>query len=268
LAPTILAQGPSQGPSRWRSAHVALHAFAMAPVAAPRRSTALARVGALAAGLGLLAAGTSFVAGGVAPKALRGHVAALAAAEKDDAPKDSGASSALVAVTEDTKITAASVLGGVAGLLVGGVWIGAALFAATAFVARQDNDASKALKGTAGGALEALNFGSYLNDRYDVTGKVGGAITDAVEKTDSKDAKNLLATVKQTASDADKELNLKSTAGSFVTSASDLAAQVVGKATELNEKYQITDQIGSKISQQVSKVSSGSKSSGPAQAQQ
>jgi len=234
----------------------------MAPVAAPRRSTALARVGALAAGAGLLAAGTSFVAGGVAPKALRGHVAVFA--EKDDAPKES---TALVAITEDNKVTAASVIGGVAGLLVGGVWVGAALFAATAFLARQDNDASKALKGTAGGALEALNFGSYLNERYEVTGKVGGAISDAVEKTDSKDAKNILATVKKTVADADKELNFKSTVGSLATSASDFAAQAVGKASELNEKYQITDQIGSKINEQVSKASSGSKSSAPAKAQ-
>eukprot|EP00913_Durusdinium_trenchii_P008648 g8122.t1 len=56
-----------------------------------------------------------------------------------EAASSSGSSSvALVKVTKENSIATAGVLGGVAGLLLGGFWIGAAGFVATSYLAKKD----------------------------------------------------------------------------------------------------------------------------------
>merc|ERR1711948_157574 len=148
----------------------------------------------------------------------------------------------------------ASVLGGLAGLLVGGVWVGAGLFTAGAYFARKDDDVSKALKGVAAGGMEALNFVSYLNDKYTVTDKFGSAISDAIDSAKSSSnsesteaISGFLGGVVGTVKEADKDIDFKGTFGTLAMSASDLANQAVEKAVEVNEKYKLVDQIKEKI---------------------
>merc|ERR1711920_385696 len=136
-------------------------------------------------------------------------------------------------------------MGGVAGLLFGGVWIGAAVFAAASYVVRQeDNDVAKALKGVSGSALQVLNFGSYINDKYEVTGKVGGAIKGAVGEEGAKTIDSVVESVKS----ADKDIGIKDSLGKIATSAGDIANQAVEKAIETNKEYKLTDQIVEKVS--------------------
>mmetsp|Transcript_55223 Transcript_55223/g.142229 ORF Transcript_55223/g.142229 Transcript_55223/m.142229 type:complete len:252 (-) Transcript_55223:153-908(-) len=168
---------------------------------------------------------------------------------------------ALVKVTEENSMTTASVLGGLAGLLVGGVWVGGALFAASSYLARKkDNDVAAALKGVASGSLEALNFSAYVNDKYTVTGKVGDAISKALEKQKAEggDAVDSITKFTDAVSEAfvslDKDVGIKDTLGSLATSASELAAQAVDKAIELNDQYKITDQIKEKIEESTKKA--------------
>jgi len=234
--------------------------------AGPRRLLAAA---AAAAGACLATRGGGAFAGGVAPRALRRRVAV--SAESDGS--SSSSSVALVKVTEENKMTTASVVGGVAGLLVGGVWVGGALFAATSYLSRkEDDDVSKALKGIASGSLEVLNFGAYLNDKYAVTDRLGTALTDALESTktatssastatttaaasqESASPAQFLSTISKTIEEADKEIGFKETLGTLATSASELAFQAVDKAVELNDKYKVTEQIKDKIQESASSV--------------
>lgn len=191
-----------------------------------------------------------------------------AAATPAPAPAPSPSPSvALVKVTEENKVATASVLGGLAGLLLGGVWVGAGLFAAGAYVSRrEDSDASKALKGIASGSLEVVNFGAYLNDKFAVTDKLGSAISEAVGSAkassgSSSESLDSVTGVFQGAVDAfkaaDEDIDFKTTLGTLVTSASDLASQAVEKVVEVNDTYKITDQIKEKIDE----ASSGTKSS-------
>jgi len=183
-----------------------------------------------------------------------------------------GESVALVKVTEENKVTTASVLGGLAGLLVGGVWVGAGLFAAGAYLARKggegDDDVSKALKGVAAGSIEALNFGAYLNDKYTVTDRLGGAISDAIgsaKKSSSGEtaaaASGFVDGVVDTIKAADREVDFKTTFGTLAASASDLAYQAVDKAVELNGQYKISDQIAEKLSETASNAQAQASSS-------
>jgi len=141
-------------------------------------------------------------------------------------------------------MTTASVLGGVLGLLLGGVWVGAATFAASSYLSRrEDDDFSKALKGVAAGGLEVLNFGGYVNEKYAVTGQIGSAIENAL----GDDAKKSLRNVVESVEAVDKDVGFKETFGSLCTNASELATKAVTKAVEVNEEYKISEQIVDKV---------------------
>mmetsp|Transcript_31817 Transcript_31817/g.72396 ORF Transcript_31817/g.72396 Transcript_31817/m.72396 type:complete len:220 (-) Transcript_31817:100-759(-) len=204
------------------------------PRGASRRSGRLLCLLALAVVGMLLAPAGGFVSGVRASSPAPARV--LLRAEENTASEET----ALVKVSEDSKIAAASLLGGIAGLLVGGVWIGAALFAATSYIVRQeDNDVAKALKGVAASGLEAVNFGAYMNDKYEVTGKVGGAIKGAVGEENTKVIDQVVDQV--------KAVEIKDTVGKLATGASDAANKAVTKAIDVNKEYKITDQIAEKV---------------------
>mmetsp|Transcript_148871 Transcript_148871/g.387114 ORF Transcript_148871/g.387114 Transcript_148871/m.387114 type:complete len:249 (-) Transcript_148871:146-892(-) len=202
------------------------------------------------------AAASAFVSGSLLVGRRGGGAGVARHAEGAGAPSPSP-SVALVKVTEESKVTTASLLGGLAGLLVGGVWVGAGLFAAGSYLARkEDSDLSKALKGVASGGLEVLNFGAYLNDKYAVTDKLGSAISEAVDSAteasgSSKDSADSASGFFKGLADAvraaDEDIDFKGTFGTLTTSASDLANQAVEKAVQVNEQYKITDQIKEKI---------------------
>jgi len=162
----------------------------------------------------------------------------------EDTASSSGSSVSIVKMTEENKMTTASVLGGVLGLLLGGVWVGAATFAASSYLSRrEDDDFSKALKGVAAGGLEVLNFGGYVNEKYAVTGQIGSAIENAL----GDDAKKSLRNVVESVEAVDKDVGFKETFGSLCTNASELATKAVTKAVEVNEEYKISEQIVDKV---------------------
>lgn len=162
---------------------------------------------------------------------------------EEAASSSEGESTAIVQMTEENKVTTAGVLGGLIGLALGGVWVGAGLFVATSYLARRDDDISDALKGVAASGLSVLNYGSYLNGKYTVTDKVGESLENAVGKENLKVVDGLVDTVKA----ADKEVKFKDTLGSAVTTASSLAKDAVDKVVDVNKEYKITDQVASKI---------------------
>eukprot|EP00418_Pyrodinium_bahamense_P078136 CAMPEP_0179055932 /NCGR_PEP_ID=MMETSP0796-20121207/23553_1 /TAXON_ID=73915 /ORGANISM="Pyrodinium bahamense, Strain pbaha01" /LENGTH=248 /DNA_ID=CAMNT_0020752595 /DNA_START=20 /DNA_END=766 /DNA_ORIENTATION=- len=214
---------------------------------------------ALLAGAAALACAAPAFAGPGTGATMQGRAAARAAEGEPaptPAPAPAGSSTALVKVTEENKMTTASLLGGLAGLLVGGVWVGGAAFAAASYLARKedDDDVSKALKGVASGGLEVLNFGAQVNDKYMVTDKLGNAISSALESAKSGESKEAVSSVtgffegiSSTIASVDRDIGIKDTLGQLTTNASELAFQAVDKAVELNREYKVTDQIAAKI---------------------
>ena len=182
---------------------------------------------------------------GVAPRSNFREVARTAEGE-------SSSSVALVKVTEENTLTTAGVLAGTAGLLVGGIWVGGALFAVSSYIARRpDDDLAKALKGVSTGSLEAINFLHTLDKKYSVTDKLGSAITDAIEKAktspDTKEVAGVVNTVGDAITNFDKDVGIKDSLGSILTAGGDLANKAVEKLVELNDQYKVTDQIKAKI---------------------
>lgn len=166
--------------------------------------------------------------------------------------------SALVVVNEENAMTAASVLGGLAGLWLGGAIVGVGAFIVTSYITRvqKDSDVAAALTGVSTTALEAINSVANLNSKYEVTGKVGGAFSSALEeaktKPEQKEIANAVSNALKSASDVVADVDVKETLGGLTTEASKLAGSATdtatSKASELNEKYKVTDQIQATVS--------------------
>eukprot|EP00418_Pyrodinium_bahamense_P069118 CAMPEP_0179086266 /NCGR_PEP_ID=MMETSP0796-20121207/39120_1 /TAXON_ID=73915 /ORGANISM="Pyrodinium bahamense, Strain pbaha01" /LENGTH=246 /DNA_ID=CAMNT_0020783729 /DNA_START=66 /DNA_END=806 /DNA_ORIENTATION=- len=242
-------------PASARSACPAAHG------ARSRRGGCLAYIAVLAAGLGVVSALAQLrplpagaFAVGAAVRAPAHRTSPALCAEPEEAP------ASLVKITEESKITTVSILGGLVGLLVGGFWVGAASFVASSYFARRDDDVADALKGIASGGLEALNFGSNINEKYQVTDKVGDAVSGAVESAkknaDTREAisslEGVVGNVTGAVESVDRDIGIRDTLGSLVTSASEAANKGVEKVVELNDEYKVTDQLSQKI-QEVSK---------------
>mmetsp|Transcript_100278 Transcript_100278/g.272655 ORF Transcript_100278/g.272655 Transcript_100278/m.272655 type:complete len:231 (+) Transcript_100278:89-781(+) len=223
---------------------------------APRRSPAPVRLAALVAGGLLLRAAlapTCFV-GGAATSARRGGLAP----QRAEAEKPEAAAEEFVAINEDNTAAMASLIGGITGVLVGGPVLGVLLFVGFAFLVRQgaDNDAATALKGVAAKGLETLNFIGGVDQKYEVTRKVGKSVGEQVDKVkaSSPEAAEIIDKVGGAIEKVDKEVNIKSSLSNVVTSGSSLAKDIVDKAIETNEKYGISDKIKGTIGDAVSKV--------------
>lgn len=197
---------------------------------------------AAAAGLALLLCSGVQAFVGAAPRAAVRGVARAA----------EGESVALIKVTEENKVTTAGVLGGTAGLLLGGMWIAVPFFAVSSYVARRpDDDLAIALRGIANASLETLNFFHTLDKKYSVTDSLGNSLAEAVEEgkknPDTKEAYGFLGTVGEAIQTFDKDVGIKNTLGSLVTAAGDLSNRIVEKLIEVNDQYKITDQLKAKL---------------------
>lgn len=177
---------------------------------------------------------------------------------------DSGSSVSLVKISDDTVKTNASVLGGLAGLWVGGIWGSAIVFLLTSYVARNlddekgdatGRDVSKGVQGVSQASLEALNAAGYVNDKYQLTEKASNLLGGVVDKLrDNPSAKDVVEQIEGLAknagkvyTDLDDEIGLKDTAGSILTSLSELAELGINKVQDLNKEYKVTDTIGDKV---------------------
>lgn len=58
-----------------------------------------------------------------------------------------------------------------AGFFVGGPFLAAALAVAANYGSKQENDAGQAVRGISANAIEAFNFLTTLNSKYDVSGE-------------------------------------------------------------------------------------------------
>lgn len=197
---------------------------------------------------------TAFVVGGVSQLGcsrvpLRAEGTSASESEKKEkAP--------LVRLTDENVQNTASLLGGVVGLLVGGIWVGAALFAATTYFSRRpEDDISKAINGVARTGLEAINGAGDLNAEYQVTDQVGsslsGAVQSAKENPSTKDAAEAVTGAIDTAVDSftkfEKEVDVKGSASNLLNSVTSVTYDAVDKVAELDKEYKVTDAVGKKL---------------------
>merc|ERR1712087_157591 len=91
----------------------------------------------------------------------------------------------LVAIKEETVEFTAGIIGGVAGLVVGGPLLGAIGAAAANYVSKSDNEAGEVVGAVSKTALEVYNYLATLDSKYEVLGSAQASLENALDKLKS-----------------------------------------------------------------------------------
>eukprot|EP00929_Paragymnodinium_shiwhaense_P021445 TRINITY_DN13987_c0_g1_i1.p1 TRINITY_DN13987_c0_g1~~TRINITY_DN13987_c0_g1_i1.p1 ORF type:complete len:352 (+),score=93.51 TRINITY_DN13987_c0_g1_i1:80-1135(+) len=167
---------------------------------------------------------------------------------KGNLARDASASStALVRVTEENSMVAASIVPGMVGWFVGGVWLGGAAFMASSYFSRQKDgdysDIGQGLRSIGEGALTTVNTGADLADEYEVGNKVGdafsGMLTDMRTSGNKQIADGLDAAVGGVSSAIEKfdeAVSVKAFVGTVLTTTSEIANQAMQTLASIIEE--------------------------------
>jgi len=179
----------------------------------------------------------------------------------DESSADTGGK--LVAIKEETVEFTAGLIGGVAGLVIGGPVLGAIGAAAANYIAKSENEAGEIVGAVSTSALEVYNYLATLDGKYEVLSSAQGSLQNALNKLKSQDqidpaaiekVENALASTTAKIAEVNDEYDLVGSGMTALGVVGDLVEKTVKKIGELNEEYQLTDKANSALSSAVDKA--------------
>lgn len=179
------------------------------------------------------------------------------------APAAAPATVALVPIKEETVEFTAGIIGGAAGLIVGGPLVGAIGAAAANYVSKMDGDAGDVVGAVSKTTIQVYNYLLNLDSKYEVLKKSQGALEDALTKLKSQDSvdpeavakvESALASTKSKISEINDEYDIVGAGMTALGVVGDLVEKTVKKVGELNEEYKLTNKAQEALSTAVSKA--------------
>lgn len=167
--------------------------------------------------------------------------------------------SEMVVVNNENTQFSAGIVGGIAGFIVGGPFLAAILAVAANYGSKQENEAGDAVRAVGKNAIEAFNFWTNLNAKYDVTGKAATSLDTAVDKLkDSSGSTEAIDKAKQTIKDISSQAGKLSTeydipakAKQALGVAGELADTAIVKGVELEKEYKLTEKVTDSIKKSI-----------------
>jgi chromosome segregation ATPase len=170
---------------------------------------------------------------------------------------------ALVPIKEETVEFTAGLLGGVAGLLIGGPFLGCVLAAVTNYASKSEGDVGEVVQSISKAGLQIFNYLANLNNKYEVLDKAQGSLEQSLEKLKNQDTvdKETVSKVEKALAgtkDKLKEINDEyDVVGGSLTALGvlgELVEKAVDKAKEVNSEYKLTDKALTSAKQAVEKA--------------
>jgi len=183
--------------------------------------------------------------------------------EAEEAP-----SSALVPIKEETIEFTAGLIGGAAGLVIGGPVVAAIGAAAANYVSKSDNEAGDVVGTVSKSAIEVYNYLLNLDSKYEVLKKAQGSLEGALDKLKSQDSvdpeavekvEKALASTKAKITEVNDEYDLVGAGMTALGVVGDLVEKTVKKVSELNEEYSLTSKAKDALDGAVSKAKEAQK---------
>jgi len=169
----------------------------------------------------------------------------------------------IVAIKEETVEFTAGIIGGVAGLVVGGPVLGAVGAAAANYVSKGENEVGEIVGTVSKTALEAYNYLATLDNKYEVLASAQSSLEGALDKLKSQEkvdaaaiekVESALASTKAKIEEVNDEYDLVGSGITALGVVGDLVEKTVKKVGELNEEYQLTDKAKAALSSAVDKA--------------
>ncbi|CAJ1966781.1 unnamed protein product [Cylindrotheca closterium] len=182
--------------------------------------------------------------------------------------EEAAPSSSLVPIKEETIEFTAGLIGGAAGLIIGGPVIAAIGAAAANYVSKSDNEAGDIVGTVSKGAIEVYNYLLNLDTKYEVLKKAQGSLEGALEKLKSQESvdpeaiqkvEKALASTKAKITEVNDEYDLVGAGMTALGVAGDLIEKTVKKVSELNEEYSLTSKAKDALDGAVSKAKDAQK---------
>jgi hypothetical protein len=177
------------------------------------------------------------------------------------APKSSGGK--LVPIKEETVEFTAGILGGLAGLALGGPVLGAIGAAAANYVAKTDGDVAEVVSAVSKTSIEVFNYLTKLDEKYEILNKAKASLEQAADKLKStgnvdpaalEKVENALATTTSKIGEINEEYDLVGAGVTALGVIGDLVEKTVAKAGELNEEYDLTSKAKEALAKGVDKA--------------
>ena len=171
----------------------------------------------------------------------------------------------LVPIKEETVEFTAGLIGGVAGLAIGGPVLGLIAAGAANYVSKTGGDTAEVVNSVSKSSIEVLNYLIKLDNKYEILEKAKNSLEEAADKlkkNPSVDPEALekvekaLAATKNKIEEVNDEYDLVGAANTALGVVGDLVEKAVKKVGELNEEYQLTDKAQAALSQAVEKARS------------
>lgn len=173
----------------------------------------------------------------------------------------------LVPVKEETVEFTAGLLGGVAGLLVGGPLFGAIAAAAANYVSKKEGDAPTAVQAVSKSSIEIFNYLANLDKKYEVLEKTKTSLQESIDKLKANGqvdpeiiskAENTLKNTNEKIKELNDEYDLVGGATTALGVVGDLVEKAIKKAGELNAEYNLSEKAKDSLAKAVDKAKEAS----------
>lgn len=213
----------------------------------------------IASSLLLLASASAF-----APAQQRAFVARTTPLQMSDDSEPG----ALVPIKEETVEFTAGLIGGTAGLLVGGPLLGAIGAAAANYVSKMEGDVTDVVKAVSKSSIQVFNYLYTIDKKYEVLGKAKKSLESALDKLKSQDTidpeavskvESALTSTQAKIAEINDEYDLVGAGMTALGVVGDLVEKAIKKAGELNEEYQLSDKAVTSLKGAVDKAKEAAK---------
>lgn len=173
----------------------------------------------------------------------------------------------LVPVNANTVEFTAGLLGGVAGFLVGGPFLGAVGAAAGNYLSKMEGDAPDAVQAVSKSSIEVFNYLANLDKKYEILTKAKGSLQTSLDKlkenksvdpTVVSKVENTLANTNAKIKEINAEYDLVGGATTALGVVGDLVEKSITKAGELNKEYDLSTKAKDSLSKAVEKAKEAS----------
>jgi hypothetical protein len=169
----------------------------------------------------------------------------------------------LVPIKEETVEFTAGILGGLAGLALGGPWLGAIGAALGNYVSKSENDVSDVVNAVSKSSIQVYNYLTTLDSKYELLDKAKNSLESALDKLKSQGnvdpatvekVESALKSTKDKIVEVNDEYDLVGAGMTALGVVGDLVEKAVVKAGELNEEYKLTDKALESLTASVEKA--------------
>jgi rRNA maturation endonuclease Nob1 len=176
----------------------------------------------------------------------------------------------LVPIKEETVEFTAGLIGGVAGLLVGGPVVGAIGAAAANYVSKMEGEVTDIVQAVSKSSIQVYNYLTTLDSKYEILKKAQDSLQNSLDKLKAQEVvdpntvnkvEQALSNTRAKIAEINDEYDLVGGGFTALGVIGDLVEKAIKKAGEINAEYKISDRAWESLQNAINKAKESASSS-------